>query len=425
MKQSEKIPGIFYGWYIIAIGIVGAILAAGSSQLFMSIMLKPLTEEFGWSRTAATGAITTGTIMAGLLSFPFGKLADRYGPRLLTALGAIVTAGTYIAMGMLVNLWQFYVVFVISRVVSTNAVAGIVARTAAVNWFRRFRGRVLGLISMAAPLGSSLLVIIAHLIMGTHGWRTVFMVFAVAMIFLQALPAALVLRRRPEDLGLLPDGFQRAPVPTTTSAQTPLEEEFNWTLREAIRTPTLWLLILANIVAPAVGAGTSFHLAAYFTDKGIDTTVAVAAISIFALTGAVSNVVWGFLSERLPERFLAASVMALTGATIFYLLTVKTNTETIIFAVVFGFSVRGEGTLFNVIQAQYYGRGSYGAISGFISPFHMMGLGFGPMISSVSFDLTGSYHAVFGVYVGVSVVTALLLLLAKKPPQPSRKSYHS
>jgi MFS family permease len=246
MKPDEKQSKIFYGWYILAIGMLGAIMAAGTSQLFMSILLKPLTLEFGWSRSAATGAIATGTIMGGLLSYPFGKLADRYGPRALTTVGALLTAGTYIAMGIIANLWQFYVVIAIGRAVSINALSGTVPRTAVVNWFFRFRGRVLGLLTMASPLGSSLLVIIANLIMQKHGWRTVFMLFALAMILLQALPAAIVLRKRPEDLGLLPDGVQHMPTPSTSSTQTPAAEEFCWTLSEAIRTPALWLLVLVR-----------------------------------------------------------------------------------------------------------------------------------------------------------------------------------
>jgi len=148
----------------------------------------------------------------------------------------------------------------------------------------------------------------------------------------------------------------------------------------------------------------------------------VGAISIFALTGAGANVIWGFLSERISERILAATVMALTGSAILYLLSVRTNTGTFIFAVFFGLAVRGEGALFNLIQAQYYGRDSFGAISGLVSPFHMLGLGFGPMISSVSFDLTGSYHAVFSVYVVVAMITAVLMLQAKKPQRPVRKA---
>ncbi len=418
MTQQKTEGKIFYGWYILAVGMVGSILGAGTSQLFMSTMLKPLTEEFGWSRTAVTGAITTGTIVAGLFSLPFGKLVDRYGTRWLTSLGALVTAGMYLLMTKFVVLWQFYVVFVIARIISMSAVTNIAPRTAAVNWFRRYRGRALGLLSMATPLGASMLAMIAQFIIQNHGWRTVFLTFALAMVLFQALPAALVLRRRPEDLGLVPDGSPGVDVTPTSSLKRGTEEEYNWTLSEAIRTPTIWLLVAAIIAGLIVNTGIAFHLVAYYTDIGIAPSIAVGALSLYAFTGAVGNIIWGFLSERLSERFLASAVMVLTALTVLYLQSVRTTTGAFIFAAIFGLTSRGEGTLVNIILAQYYGRSSYGAINGFVLPFHNIGLGLGPLISSVSFDLTGSYQTLFSTFMGTSMVAAILFWLAKKPALP-------
>ena len=402
--------------------MIGAVTATGFSQLFMSVMLKPLTAEYGWSRTAATGAITVGTILAGMLSLPFGKLADRYGPRVLTSLGALITAILYYCITKFVDLWEFYAIFIIGRVISSNAISNIVPRTAAVNWFHRFRGRVLGLLSMASALGSSVLVFIAQLIMEHNGWRTVFILFAIGTIFLQALPAVLILRRCPEDYGLRPDGDQDAHEGSSSSDKKNSQEEFNWTLSEVIQTPALWLLIVASITAHIVNAGVGFHLVAYYTDVGIATEVAVGALSIYAFTGAIANVVWGFLSERISERLLASAVMFLTAATILYLQTVITPPGAFIFAVFFGLTSRGEGTLVNIILAQYYGRNSYGTISGFVNPFNMIGLGTGPLISSVMFDHTGSYQEVFSIFIATSLVSAILLWLAKKPALPVRIS---
>ncbi|MCJ7785100.1 MAG: MFS transporter, partial [Desulfobacterales bacterium] len=377
---------------------------------------------FGWSRTAVTGAITTGTILAGLVSLPFGKLVDRYGTRWLTSLGAVVAAGMYVLMTKFVELWQFYVVFVMARVISMGAVTNIAPRTAAVNWFRRYRGRALGLLSMATPLGASMLAMIAQFIMQDHGWRTVFLVFALAMLFLQALPAALILRRRPEDLGLVPDGGPSVDVTPASSLKRADEEESDWTLSEAIRTPTMWLLIAAIIVGLIVNTGIGFHLVAYYTDIGIAPSIAVGALSLYAFTGALGNIIWGFLSERFSERFLASVVMVLTAATILYLQSVRTITGAFIFAALFGLTSRGEGTLVNIILAQYYGRSSYGAINGFVMPFHNLGLGFGPLISSVSFDLTGSYQTLFSVFIGASMIAAVLFWLSKKPTLPVRNT---
>ena len=414
----NKHPKIFYGWYILTIGMLGSLVAVGFSQLFMSVMLKPLTAEFGWSRTAATGAITAGTILSGLFSLPFGKLADRYGPRMLTAAGALITAVMYFFMTKFFTLWEYYAIFLIGRVISTNAISNIVPRTAVVNWFRRLRGRALGLLAMATPLGASGIAIAAQLIMEQHGWRSVFLLFAMGAIFLQVLPAALILRRRPEDCGLLPDGDQA--LESAPSDQRTGHEEFSWTLREAVQTPALWLLIVSSIISLIVNAGVGFHLVAYYTDVGIPATVAVGALSIYAFTGAMASVVWGFLSERISERLLASAVMFLTAGAILYLQTVTAAPGAIVFAAFFGFTSRGEGTLVNIILAQYYGRNSYGSIGGFVNPFNMIGLGAGPLISSVMFDNMGSYEMIFSVFIALSIVSAILLWLAKKPALPAR-----
>jgi len=420
MQQAEKKPKIFYGWYVLAVGMMGGFMAAGTSQLFMSIMLKPLTAEFGWSRTAATGAITVGTIIAGLFAIGFGRLADRYGPRLLTSVGSLMTAGMYIAISKFTNLWQFYVVYIIARIISVNTISNIAPKTAAVNWFRRYRGRALGLLTMSTPLGSSMLALTAQLIMARHGWRAVFMVFALAMVLLQTLPAAFILRRRPEDMGLIPDGGPGGGTTAAAAARPSQEEEFSWTLSEALATPSLWFLVAAIIVAPMINSGIGFHMVAYYTDMGIDATLAVGAMSIYALTGALANAVWGFLSERFSERHLASGVMVLTACAILFLQTVRSPVGAFTFSVFWGLTSRGEGTLVNIILAQYFGRDSYGTISGFVFPFNRLGLGFGPLISSLSFDLTGSYRVVFNIFIAVSLLTALLLWLARKPALPAR-----
>jgi MFS family permease len=223
-----RAPRIFYGWYVLGVAMLAAFLAAGSSQLFMSIMLKPMTDEFGWSRTATTGAITLGTIVAGLVAPGFGRLADRHGPRVLMTLGALLLGGAYLALAHLGELWQFYAVYVAARGLTSPMLTGVVPMTAATNWFRRMRGRALGFVAMATPLGGAVLAFGGELIIERAGWQTVFMAFAGLTLTVLVVPAAVLLRRTPEEMGLLPDG---APSPT------PAEQAVQVTASRAGRSP--------------------------------------------------------------------------------------------------------------------------------------------------------------------------------------------
>lgn len=413
-------PRIFYGWYVVGVASLGAFLGAGSSQLFMSIMLKPMTEDLGWSRTATTGAITIGTILGGLLSPFVGRLADRLGPRLLTTLGALVLTATYLGLASLTDLWQFYVVYVTGRGLTSSLVSGVVPFTAAANWFRRMRGRALGLIAMCIPLGGSALSFVGQLIIDGPGWRTAFVVFGAATLVLLVPLAALILRRRPEEMGLLPDGVSAPPGGAARDSGRAHGEEFGWTLGEALRTPALWLLIAGAALAAMANTAVGFHQVAYYTDVGIPPTAAVGALSVYAFCGALASGLWGWLTERFSERGLAMAGMLASAGAILYLLTVRTLAGALAFAVLFGLTSRGGSTLVNIILAQYYGRDSFGAISGFMTPFTMVGLGLGPTIGAVCFDLTGSYDVVFIVFAAVSVLVAGLLWLARKPPLPAR-----
>ncbi|MBI4494003.1 MAG: MFS transporter [Chloroflexi bacterium] len=416
---ARRRPRIYYGWYILGVVMLDSFLSAGLSQLFMSIMLKPMTEEMGWSRTATTGAITIGTLTAGLLSPLLGRLADRYGPRLLTTVGTLVTAGMFFLLASLAEQWQFYLGYIVGRSIALGTLSGVVAQTAVANWFRRMRGRAMGLHSMALAGGGSVLSFVAQLILEAYGWRMVFLVFGIAVLTLLVLPAALVLRRRPEDLGLLPDGDRAPPAAEVPSARQPREEEPSWTLSEAIRTPALWLLVGALFIAVMANTAVGFHQVAYYTDVGIAPTAAVVALSLYALVGALSSGVWGFLTERFSERVMAAAAMLLATVAILYLLTVRSLAGALLFAVLFGMSSRGESTLVNIILAQYYGRRFFGSISGFVNPFMLGGVGLGPSVSALAFDLTGAYQVVFICFAGTSTLAAVLLWLARPPTRKS------
>ena len=147
---------VYYGWYVIGVAMVGAFLVGGmTSQVFFSVILKPLTDETGWSRTEVAGAITLGTLCGGVLAPISGMLVDRYGPRYIAPLGALVVVAALFLLSQMHSLVLFYVSYILARSFGSNMVGGVVSQSLAVNWFRRMRGRAFGLLSMAIPLGGS------------------------------------------------------------------------------------------------------------------------------------------------------------------------------------------------------------------------------------------------------------------------------
>jgi sugar phosphate permease len=409
---------IFYGWYVLGVAMVGAFLCGGlTSSVFFSVILKPLTADLGWSRSQVTGAVTLATIASAVMAPAMGILADRYGPRVLAPIGASVVALSLLAIGQLQSLVVFYAAYIVARGFSGSAVTGVVSQTLAANWFRRMRGRSFGLISMSVPLGGSFAALIAQPLVEAHGWRSVFLVFPPIILACFVVPALLVYRRRPEDVGLLPDGDVRAASAPETgeSARASQALEDSWSLAEAMRTKTLWLLTAGMTIGTLAGGTVSFHLVAYYTDKGMSAGVGALAVSLYALFGAVAALIWGFLVERMSERLLLVAAMTTAGVTLLIMVVVQTAPPALVAAAIYGTAARGEGALVNTMLANYYGRGSYGRIVGFVSPFNSIALGIGPLIASLSFDTTGSYDGVFALFGVITIGAVFLLWFARKP----------
>ncbi|MBI4498215.1 MAG: MFS transporter [Chloroflexi bacterium] len=423
---AARLP-FFYGWVIVGMSIVSGFLASGMTNLVMGVLLKPMSEDLGWSRTLVAGALAAGTVGGGVLAPIIGRLADRRGPRLLMSGGAAIVGSLFLALPLTQAAWQFYAVYIPGRALSVNAMVGVVPLTAVANWFFAKRPRAMGMVSMALALGGSLMALAAQLLIERFGWRAVPFTFGVLVWLLVVVPGALLLRRQPEDLGLLPDGAKPADPSATAPAsqgrgpqrQRSVQDGYDWSLSEALHTPALWFIVSSYGLAAMAHGSIGFHQVAYYIDQGLAPTMAALALSIYAFSGAVSNVVWGFLAERVSDRLLNIGALLFSAGCMIFLIQVQSVPSAFLFSVLFGLAARGEGALVNIILAHYYGRKSFGAISGFTIPFQMAGVGLGPLLAAATFDLTGSYVRVFLFYSVTYVVAAFLMFLARQPKPPA------
>ena len=420
MNALLKLP-FYYGWVVLGMMMLAGAMAAGSTQPFMAVMLRPMTEEFGWSRTEATTAISLGTIGTGFASPFIGRLADRFGPRFLVPAGGVLLSLAFFLIAGVNALWQFYLAYILARSIASPCLSGVGAQTAMVNWFASKRGRAMGLIVMTLPLANAVQAPLAQWITDQAGWREVFIIFGALSAALIVVPGYLLLRKRPEDLGLYPDGAAGPPEGRTGGRQASGGDhvsDYDFTLKHTLRTRVFWLIVAASFLSILGGGAVSFHQVAYFQDIGLSATVAAASISTFTLAGAFSSGLWGLLSERISERLLA-TVLTIAGAvTVLAMLEVRTEAMALAVSTVFGLTTRGGGTLFNLLLASYFGRGNFGSISGFFATFSSFGLGAGPFIGALVFDFTGGYRLLFTALSATYMTTALILLLFVRQPAP-------
>lgn len=406
----------FYGWVIVAIVMLAGLLAAGVSNITMAVVLKPISDELGWSRTLTAAALTVGALAGGVLSPLFGPLADRWGPRILLPAGGALVGLLAFGVSASREPWQFYATFVPARALTEFLLCGMIAFTAAANWFYLKRPRVMGLVAMATPLGSAGLALVYQYFITHYGWRSAFFALGAALWLGVVIPGAIFLRRQPEDLGLYPDG---APAPPSQPAGGNFEPdragEFSWQRRDAVRTASLWLLVASQFLASIGTGGIAFHSAAYLTDGRIAPAVAAAAVSVMALCGAFGNGLWGALAERFHPRALNVATLLAAALSVAVLMHSAGVAGAFAFAFLFGLNARGAAVLMQVLIARFFGRRSFGAISSVLDPFHKGGLGLGALFAGVAFDYAGDYRAIFTAFLLSYLIAALLVFLAHKP----------
>ena len=412
----------YYGWFVLGLAGCATFAATGSSQVVLGGVQDFIIEDMGWSRSTLAFAATAGTWASGLITPIVGNLADRYGPRGLMPLGLLVAGIAFLLLSGIDSVVQYYVAYIIGRAISNPVLIGVVPRTVAVNFFRRRRNIVLAISSTIRPVSGAINIMLFSLVAGSYGWRTAYRYLGILCLVL-VLPLLWLLRRRPEDIGLLPDGIKSAMVIDKNSERSqkvmPLDGEFSWRVGEAFKTRALWCIVSTSAIGTVASSSVGFGLKPYLLEAGVSQTQAAAVLSLGTVL-ALGNVLWGILADRItPRRCLIVATVVAAIMDVF-LITVHTLPSAYIFAVVWGLSSGSVGSLEHMMIAQYYGRDSYGSILGSFGPMQTMALGLGPGLGAVIRDITGSYHLLYISMACLYLIGTVLIILSTPPALPKR-----
>ncbi len=415
----------YYGWLVLGVAALGAFAATGVAQVVLGGIQNLIFEDMGWDRSTIAFAVTAGTWTSGLLTPLVGRLVDRHGPRGLMPIAALIVGVCFFAIAGIQSVWQFYLAYIIARPIANPNLGGVVPRTVAVNFFQRKRNLALGLTSMARPFGGAINIQIISLIAQTYSWRVAYRALGVFAIVL-VVPLFLFMRRRPEDIGLLPDGDRRPPPAEAhreeagASSVVPARREFDWRASEAAATPTFWLIVSAEALSILTAGAIGFQIVPFL--KGVDASqvVAAGALSLSSLFGALVSPGWGFLSDRFEARKLAVIAMGATGLVTVLFLVVGGGSVGFAVVVLWGTVSGGLNILATMMLAQYFGRASFGSIAGLMGPIQLGALGLGPTLGAVIFGWTGGYSVLFFYGVAAYAVGAVLIYSARPPRLPRR-----
>ena len=415
---------VFYGWYIVGVGVLSNIASVFSFSSTLSVFLKPVSEDLGVSR-GAFSLVRTGEILVNALIVPFiGPVIDRHGGRWLIATGAVIASAGYLLLSQVQEFWQFLLgrcsVVVVGDTLMNSLVTVIISR-----WFVRKRGRAIAIASMGTGVAKVSMPLLATSLFVWVGWRHTWAVFGILTLVLVVAPAIAFLRRSPEDLALHPDGEPlthqkgrplKGDVKLSATQRQALAADVVWSRGEVVRTQAFWLLIFTFGIVSIGIAGLNLHMFAFVTDLGYPPITAAALISTLALTQFGSTLFWGFLAERIDIR--KAAVLQFLLQALGLTLAIAFNQIHFLYAgfAIYGIGLGGGFVLREVIWANYYGRLSLGTVRGTGMLFSNAFAASGAPFFGFLFDAMGSYFISFAIFV-IALFTSAVLIMFVQPPK--------
>jgi MFS family permease len=409
-------PPFFYGWVVVAVATFAMFASTLTGGAGFSVFIAPMAADLGWSRSVLTGALSLGTITGALLAPYVGRLIDRYGARVSLTLCGLGIAVALSAISGVHTEIVFIVAYATARAIDMGAL-NVSVTTAVSNWFVRRRGRALGIAVAGNAIGVMLLVPIIQVVIDGPGWRPAWLVIGGGSGLILAASSALLLRRRPEDLGLRPDGATPSDLRTDRSrlaAATQLLER-PWTARRALGSSAFWLLILASCGSQIAATGMVTNQAPMLIEQGLSSPAVAGAIGIYGFAWTVGTLAWGLVVERLSARFSLAIGSLLIAGCCFGLLFVHDVSTLVAFAIAFGVATGAKEALDAIVWADYFGREAVGAIRGISRPFIVGAGALGAFLGGLGYDLTGSYTAITLVF-GVLALFGVGASFLARPP---------
>ncbi len=405
----------YYGWVIMAAGTLGMIMTSPGQTYTESIFIEYLINDLAISRSLISSLYAFGTLVGGF-SLPFwGKQIDRRGPRKMVTIISILFGLSCIYMGFVQNALMIALGFILIRMLGQGSL-GLVSQTTINQWWVRKRGMIMGLSGLLmALLGIGGFPSLVYWLISTFDWRMAYIILGIGLLVIMAPIGLLLFRNRPEDYQLQPDGIQNNTSGETNESIEGIDEEENWTLKEAIHTSAFWVFGISLSLFALLITGLTFHLVSIFLSQGLEASLAAGVYLPIAITAAGTTFLMGYLSDHVKLRYLLAAGLLFQAVSLVMATWIRDPLSVILFGIILGMTNGIPRALGTVVWPSFYGRKHLGSIYGFTSAIMVIGAALGPLPFGFAFDRIGSYHPVLWFFSVISILFGVICLLTRKP----------
>lgn len=411
-----KKPRVFYGYWIVAAAFMFVFISQGGAFFAFSLFVRSLQTDLGWGRGEIMIAFTMFLLTHGVAAVFVGRVVDRYGVKRVVLIGAVVAGIGYVLLSQMSDLWHYYLGYFI--IGAGAAGISIVPSSAVVsNWFERKRGFAIGIMSSGVGLSGFVLApLVGGYLIPSFGWRASYFALAV-FIWVVVIPLALlVVKTKPADMGLYPDGAE-APQATSVSGVPPSASR-GLTLGMALATPAFWLILVAFIFSNFSQVGMVQSQVPYLEDIGFPITAAASALGGVGLGSAIGKFGFGWLCDRMQPKYACAVGLMLQAVSIIIIMTVGPASSLGLvwaYAITMGLGMGSWLPTSSMLTSTNFGLASYGSIYGIVTLSIMGGAAIGPLMAGYMYDAMNSYFWAFIIFLALYIIAIPAILVLRRP----------
>jgi MFS family permease len=418
-NKSDFKGSFFYGWVIIAIAALTLFFSGPGQTYSISVFINEYIKRFGWSRSLISSLYSFATLIAGLILPIVGRKIDKTGHRKMIVIISSLLGITCLWMSFVFNPVMLFIGFVFLRLLGQGSMT-LIPSTLVSQWFVRRRGFAVSIMALGGVLSSAALPLINNWLIVNAGVQVTWRVWALLLVIVMAPVGWFLVRNKPENMGLVPDG--KAYVDKKEKDNKPsniVHATVDWTVKEAMRTRAFWLMLFCMMIPSMINTGITFHMVSIIEDKGLTAVFAATILSVIAAVQMPVKFLAGYSVDRGKVHYIKGIgyIVYLIGLLI--LLYGQSTTVLLYYGVITAVFAAFDSVSTEVLWPNYFGRKHLGSIRSIATTAMVIGSSLGPLPFGYAYDIFGGYKQIL-IIMMIFPVLGCIAAFSSPPPKLKR-----